>query len=135
MRIWAERRLAGSVLVAVLILATAGAAGAEDQLDCRDWGNKDLNQHEMNMCAHRDYKAADAQLNAAYRVLTAKIDANAKTLLVEAQRAWIQFRDKECKYEAAENEGGSIYPMIYSGCLTRLTMARTRELKELAEQY
>lgn len=119
-----------------LILALAGApARAADELDCHDWGNKSLNQHEMNMCAHQDYKAADRALNTAYRALTAKIDAVAKVLLVEAQRAWITFRDKECKYEAAENEGGSIYPMIYSGCLARLTNVRTRELKELAEQY
>jgi uncharacterized protein YecT (DUF1311 family) len=120
----------------VLALGMGGSAvAAEGDLDCSDWGNKDLNQHEMNMCAHRDYQVADRRLNAAYRALTGKIDARAKTLLVEAQRAWISFRDKECKYEASENEGGSIYPMMVSGCMARLTNQRTKELKELSDQY
>jgi uncharacterized protein YecT (DUF1311 family) len=128
----------GAVLMLALALALGmggGAAAADGELDCTDWGNRDLNQHEMNMCARRDHQEADRALNAAYRALTGKIDARAKALLVEAQRAWIAFRDKECRYEASENEGGSIHPMIVSGCMARLTKQRARELKELSDSY
>lgn len=130
------RRALGVCGAAVaFVLMLGGGNAAEDDLDCRNWDQKNLNQQEMNMCQQQDYEAADRQLNAAYRALTAKIDAEAKALLVDAQRAWIAFRDKECKYEAAPNEGGSIYPLIYAGCLTQLTKTRTKELEELAEQY
>ncbi len=40
----------------------------------------------------------------------------------------VAFRDKECAYETVGEEGGSIQPMEYSGCLTKLTRARTRDL-------
>lgn len=130
------RRGLGVCGAAVLLaLMSSGANAAGDDLDCRNWDKKDLNQHQMNMCQQQDYEAADARLNAAYRALTAKIDPAQRGFLVEAQRAWIQFRDKECKYEAAESEGGSIYPLLYAGCLTRLTKVRTKELKDLADQY
>jgi uncharacterized protein YecT (DUF1311 family) len=83
----------------------------------------------MNICADKDYRKADAELNRAYKAAIAGEDGDAQKLLREAQRDWIKFRDAECAYEAAPNQGGSIYPMVYSGCLTELTRARTKEIK------
>jgi uncharacterized protein YecT (DUF1311 family) len=89
-------------------------------------------QSEMNICADQAYRAADAKLNAAYAKLMGALGNDGfKTKLKAAQRAWVQFRDTECTYETADNEGGSIHPMVYAGCLTRLTTARTKELDAL----
>lgn len=76
-------------------------------------------------------KKADDALNGVYRDITRRLKDDAATtkLLVGAQKAWIQFRDAECTFANSDNAGGSIYPMVYNGCLTRLTKARTHDLQ------
>lgn len=111
---------------AMLIAAAPARADEADGIDC---GSDMLNQSEMNICADKDYRKADTALNAAYRKAAAGLDAHNRDLLRESERAWIKFRDAECTYQAAPNEGGSIYPLVYAGCLTRLTMDRTKQLK------
>ncbi|MEE3719906.1 lysozyme inhibitor LprI family protein [Tumidithrix elongata RA019] len=49
--------------------------------------------------------------------------------LVDAQLAWISFRDRNCKFASERFQGGSIAPMIYSNCIERLTKQRTDELE------
>ena len=51
-------------------------------------------------------------------------------MLKNAQRDWIKFRDDECLYQNVQNEGGSIYPLVYNGCLTTLTKARIKQLQQ-----
>jgi|WetSurMetagenome_2_1015567.scaffolds.fasta_scaffold263379_2 uncharacterized protein YecT (DUF1311 family) len=107
--------------MAALLVATGVVWGA----DCRNA----MDQASMNRCAGDDYRAADRELNAAYRRLMGELrDTGLRNKLRSAQRAWIQFRDRKCRFETANNEGGSIHPLVYDMCLTRLTRARTREL-------
>jgi len=89
-------------------------------------------QSTMNQCAGQEYKAADKELNAVYQQITARLKENAegKKLLVSAQRAWIGFRDAECNFSASGVAGGSVYPLIYSNCLTSVTKVRTEALKQ-----
>lgn len=90
-------------------------------------------QATMNATAARDAKAADAALNAQYATLVRRSSSASRILLRAAQRSWIGFRDNECKYEASAVQGGSAYPMVYSGCLRRLTDERTRQLRRLSQ--
>ena len=85
----------------------------------------------MNACAEDAWKKADAELNAVYKKLQSrnKEDARASKLLTAAERARLAFRDAECEYGAADNQGGSIFPLVYFGCLDKLTKARTNQLK------
>jgi uncharacterized protein YecT (DUF1311 family) len=89
------------------------------------------NQNGLNRCAEDSYKRADEALNAVYKETMQRLKDDAPTakLLLAAQKAWIAFRDAECTFANAENAGGSIYPMVYAGCLERLTKARTKELE------
>lgn len=91
--------------------------------------DKATNQNELNACAQDNYAAADRTLNETYHSLTARLDAAGKARLISDERGWIARRDGECKAEAAQNEGGSIYPLVYFGCLTEKTKARTKELQ------
>ena len=84
----------------------------------------------MNRCAAENYERADAELNRVYKQEIAELDAHSQQLLKTAQRDWIAFRDDECKYQNVQNEGGSIYPLEYNGCLTALTKARTKQLQQ-----
>jgi uncharacterized protein YecT (DUF1311 family) len=82
----------------------------------------------MSACAHREYEAADAELNKAYNRLASKLDADARARLKEAELAWIKYRDANCEYESAFYLGGTMRPMIQSLCLARVTKARTAEI-------
>ena len=90
----------------------------------------DESQMGMNICAHQDYAAADKELNKAYGDIMRRLsdDADARKLLQAAQRAWIAFRDAECNFATADSQGGSIHPMLMSGCLQGLTESRTEQL-------
>lgn len=99
-------------------------------------------QFEMNICAQLDYEAADKALNAQYQITRQtmkKWDADAADLkgaedaLVKAQRAWVAYRDAQCISVGFQARGGSMEPMLISGCQADLTRKRTAELKELTE--
>jgi uncharacterized protein YecT (DUF1311 family) len=89
-------------------------------------------QRALNQRADADYRAADAGLNRAYRNLSQTLSPSSRALLQQSERAWIGFRDSECRFQAAGVQGGSVYPMIYSACLADLTRQRTRQLQTLA---
>lgn len=115
-------------IVAALLIAPFAAPALAEDVDC----SKAMDQLSMNRCADDAYQAADKKLNTAYAKLMAALDDTGfKDKLKAAQKSWIQFRDNECVFETADNEGGSIHPMVYSGCLTRLTKERTKSLDDL----
>ena len=89
-------------------------------------------QATINQCAGQDYKAADNELNAVYKQIKERLKDNAEAtkLLVDAQRAWIGFRDAECKFSSSGVTGGSVYPLVYSSCLTEVTKVRVEALKQ-----
>ena len=113
-----------SVLAMLLMLAAPAWA-----LDCKTA----TNQASLNECAGKDFKAADDQLNALYKQAQDRLahpaTPDAKALLTEAQRAWIAFRDAECKFRSSDSEGGSIYPMTVLGCRTEITLKRVADFK------
>lgn len=85
-------------------------------------------QGAMNAQAMRQAEAADRALNARYAATVASVSPATKLLLRDAQRSWMAFRDRQCAFEASGVKGGSAYPMVYSGCLARVTKERTRDL-------
>ena len=104
-------------IIAAVLMAAPALAG--DNADC----GKAVTQFDMNQCADKDFQAADKTLNEVYKKVVAAQEGDS-TKLKAAQRAWITFRDAECSFEIADNEGGTIYPMMYSMCLTKVTKAR-----------
>jgi uncharacterized protein YecT (DUF1311 family) len=114
-------RLLSPTLFVLLALSSAALAD-----DCPD-----QSQNGLNQCADAAYKRADGALNGVYKEVTRRLKDDPPTtkLLVVAQKAWIAFRDAECTFSSAANAGGSIYPMVYAGCLQHLTEARTKRLQ------
>ena len=87
---------------ALLLLLATTAVQAEQ--DC----TAPVTQTDMNICAFQDYQRADAKLNAAYKKRVASLEKAQLERLRTAQRAWIAFRDAQCRYEAGVYEGGSM---------------------------
>ncbi len=105
-------------------------------------------QMEMNWCAGQQYEAADAALNAQWAI-TAEVmktrDAEWAELgssdkrpgfsksLLEAQRAWLRYRDAHCRVDGYAARMGSLESLLVSTCKTRLSRLRTEELLSLIE--
>ncbi|UAB76902.1 DUF1311 domain-containing protein [Erythrobacter sp. SCSIO 43205] len=106
-------------------------------------------QQEMNICAHREYLIADENLNAQWKLTRAEMkrrDSEADLpewderpgyfdTLLEAQRAWLTYRDAHCRSDGYFARGGSLEPLLVSTCKTALTIERTAQLRELARTY
>ncbi len=109
----------------------AGAVGVAAMPAARAECDASLPQQGLNDCAFREFEAADAALNATYRQIVARLagQTEARQLLTKAQRAWVAFRDAECRFSASGVQGGSIQPMIASICQTDLTKTRTEALR------
>jgi uncharacterized protein YecT (DUF1311 family) len=123
-------------LLAAWLIAALPAL-AEDKIDCADA----IAQVELNMCAYQDFEKADAELNAVWKQAKASADdldsqeeeesrKGAAKALLAAQRGWIAYRDGACELSGWEAHGGSMEPMVLSGCLAEKTRTRTRELQE-----
>lgn len=88
---------------------------------------------EMRVCAGQSYEKADKKLNQVYRQLKPKLNRSQQKKLVDAQRAWIQFRDKSCAFEGAFAEGGTLEPVLKTSCLTNVTEQRVKDLEGYLE--
>lgn len=120
-----------TICVAAAAMGLVGAAiAAEPPLyKAQDCSQLQV-QMELNQCAGANADAADAALNATYKKLLKRADAKSAAALKETERAWIQYRDRECAREVgSQADGGSIWPMEMSNCLEDKTAARLKELK------
>jgi uncharacterized protein YecT (DUF1311 family) len=90
-------------------------------------------QATMNANAAQDLQRADRNLNTQYTATMNRLSTPSRTLLRNAQRTWISFRDQQCRFEASGVQGGSAYPMVHSTCLARLTTERTQQLRTLSQ--
>ncbi len=107
-------------------------------------------QQEMNYCAGQEFERADRALNTQWAKTSAVLKerdeqraagafplsddrpGNFETLL-EAQRAWLAFRDAHCRNEGYYARGGSMEPLLVLTCKTALTEARTEQLEALTQ--
>ena len=114
-----------------VLLATYASAQQDDRcLDMRS-------QNEMNACEAEQYQKADTDLNQTYRALLSKYKSDAQFVekLRLAQEAWLKFRDAyldSIYYQKDKLQAyGSVYPTCRAILLTRLTIERTKELRQM----
>jgi uncharacterized protein YecT (DUF1311 family) len=79
------------------------------------------------------YEKVDKELNSVYTILKKELNETDKKNLVDAQKAWIKFRDLNCKFKSQDSGGGSTpYTNKFKiDCLIQSTIERTKELKNL----
>jgi uncharacterized protein YecT (DUF1311 family) len=120
-------RIAIEILFLVLIGGAVFSVSAQEKKPdpCPDAQS----QFEMNQCAGKAYKAADAELNQVYQKLVAILDDEEKAQLKNVETAWLKYRDANCEFAADQFKGGSIRPMIHAFCLADMTRNRTAEIK------
>ncbi len=131
------RFLTLTALTFAVSFAVSAPAFADDPIDCTDPGTT----VEMNFCSDKDFQEADAKLNAAYKKVLAHIAeseleppydaASWEKAMRESQRAWVAFRDADCKgVVPMEWSGGTGTSAAVTGCMTEKTNERIKELDE-----
>jgi uncharacterized protein YecT (DUF1311 family) len=128
------KRIVPCILLVVCFVTVVALSKTQKQQTqpCKDAQT----QFEMNQCAHKEFVAADAELNKAYNRLASKLEEEElRAQLKTAELAWIKYRDATCDFEGGFYKGGTMRPMVESFCLARVTSARTAELKQQLEDY
>jgi len=121
---------------------------SESQNPCEE---RPVSQRQINDCAAFQYRQTDAHLNTVYRKALQymtddlargqkvgdqrqiEYEQTAIASLKEAERAWLSYRDIQCKAAGQQYDGGSMSPMIYSQCLATLTEHRVADVKSIYE--
>ena len=86
-----------AVPAAALLFAVPQAARAQEfhenvRHPCQDFAF--LTRREIYDCLRRDYAAADAELNQAYRQKMRELDGDGRARLLRSQRAWLERYDR-----------------------------------------
>ena len=124
-----KRSISRCATAVVLLFVLAGGVAIGQRKSKSDPCANAFTQFEMNQCAGKAFRTADATMNQVYRKLVSMLDEGEKAQLKEAQVAWLKYRDTNCEFVADQYKGGSIRPLIQATCLTDMTKARTTELK------
>ena len=142
-------------LITLALLASANVASAADWEIPDDALPKDCDASSdagLGNCSYLAFEKADAELNEVWKKVLAKFDPNSpsalqgpdgdtpeqaadwmtkwKAALVDAQKTWAEFKDKDCNGAASyEFNGGSGTSLYVTSCLYVYTVARTEDLK------
>jgi len=130
-------RFLSLALMLVAGLLASLPARADPPIDC----DNARNTIENNYCAEQALDAADQKLNEVYEKVLAHISESGsdepydskswEKTMREAQRAWIAFRDADCKGAVPmEWSGGTATSAAVLGCMTQKTETRAHELAE-----
>ena len=102
------------------------AANAGDN-DCAS-----IVQEDLLKCNFDKYRAEDAALNAAFKVVKSSLSPEKAKAVVKVQRSWISFKDSYCGSFAEEGREGEINKLI---CLTTISQDRIVELQRLRGEF
>ena len=121
------------VLVCIAFLSTelCGAADREmtqEYSTCMD-RSKGVTV-EMTSCILAETVRQDARLNEIYKKLLSKLSEEQRKALLDAQRAWIQFRDANCSFYN-DPKGGTAAHLSANECILNATADRAKELQLL----
>lgn len=120
-----------SLLGAALLFVASGAQCADDRPVGPGPCDDSKGQQDANECFGNVWRKADAELTQAYNRFRERLSDNpkGKTLLRDAERAWIKFRDANCAFRSLAVEGGSMQPMMYAMCGAEMTRDRFKHLQ------
>lgn len=91
-------------------------------------------QKEMNEVAKKEFEKSDNELNELYNLLLKSLSGENKQKLVNAQKAWVKYRDAHCQAVTDLYQGGSAFYLIKYSCLKEITEQRIVVLKSAYQE-
>ena len=133
-------RLTKAVSICILLFSFCYAAGAasdpgssfaEDVAITKQLAKTPLIKGDE----YHSYVREDKALNSAYRTLSKSLDKNNRLLLKQAQRQWIEWRDKKCEAMQEATHCGTLgcFGRVHDGCIVQMTIDRTLELNQFVK--
>ena len=101
-----------------LLLCASGSAFANSACDTP------RNDFDGLYCLNKVYQEADKELNANYKKLAARLDADGKQALKSGQLSWISERNQNC----SKKDGSGFY--VNLDCATTTTIKRAQFLQD-----
>lgn len=92
-----------------------------------------MTQQARNLCARQEFEASEQKLNQTYQQLLSRLRGKPRTLLANAQQAWIEYREANCAYKYDGYTAGAIASMMYSNCLRQATERRIKDLESYVQ--
>ena len=86
---------------------------------------------------YKQLKQSDKELTEVYNKLKAKLgNSKDKTALIESQKAWLKYREANCKFiSREESEGGVIANKMKLDCMIQATKERISAINELMPEF
>lgn len=119
-------------MVVCVSLSTIGNASARqtDMASIKQKHCEKSNNLGGTFCMSRELEESDKRLNVVYKIL---VNALAKPQgLQSAQRAWIAFRDAQCRFRNEAQQGRSGYGFSMDLCLMQMTEQRISALEDVS---
>jgi uncharacterized protein YecT (DUF1311 family) len=116
------------------IISTVMAADEEHAADC----SKAEGQMQLNQCYGDVDLKTEKKLEETYKKLVEFIKTNKHSKdvlkLEESQKSWLLYRKNDCEDESSRYEGGSMQPMVLSGCMMAEATERINQLNKMINE-
>lgn len=119
----------------LILLLTVVPTLGHAKLDCKNV----ITTPDINQCAQMEFESVEKKLNETYRRVLKSLNkpdeeavsyADIKKGLMEAQKAWVSFRQKDCDAYFTLYASGTIRTVMYIGCMQGHAEKRIKEISE-----
>lgn len=83
---------------------------------------------DMVVCAEADLSRVDSDLSTIFSGLQRYLDPTGKKKLMEAETAWLQYRESQCDFETDTETNGEMKQLFAASCKTKLTQDRIKAM-------
>ncbi|MGQ3891434.1 lysozyme inhibitor LprI family protein [Legionella sp. CNM-4043-24] len=97
--------------------------------------SKAVTTADTRNCIEVENKVADKQLNESYINLLKLLSLSGQKKLKYSERAWLKFRDAECKFSGHSMEGGTGEYILIRRCYLTMTEERIIQLNKELDFY
>ncbi len=131
------RKIILTSLLLINSISFADSVGIKKEFDKCLESDEALSTWGFIDCSNIAYDSADKELNVIYKKITQKLssskDQTDKEVLrrfVNAQKAWVNYKEASCSLAGVDMIGGSGERLIISGCLTEETITQLSKLEK-----
>lgn len=91
--------------------------------------NDQANTISVKKCLDKQYSSSQKKMEKLIRLFKHKLNISEKLNLINAQKSWMIFRDKDCKFSGYHARGGTLEGVLILQCYIDLTDQRINNLQ------
>jgi uncharacterized protein YecT (DUF1311 family) len=126
MRSWCRTSIALLLVSAALSLSIAKADVTTPEFDACIENSRGVTS-DLADCVQLEKKRQDEKLDQSYQKLLASLKPARKAQLVDAQQAWLKYRELNCAFYD-DGSGGTAAVLAANDCIMTMTAKRAAEL-------